>query len=63
MVWRSLVVAGYVAFALVCTFVLGGGTFVLVFFIVWGGVWLGFSLFWSWADQARKALLKRGGWY
>ncbi|HXR12003.1 MAG TPA: hypothetical protein VN770_06895 [Gaiellaceae bacterium] len=59
MIWRSLVVAGYAAFALVCTFVLHGGTFFLVFFIVWGGVWLVFGLFWGWADRARQSLLKR----
>ncbi|MGH2935545.1 MAG: hypothetical protein ACRDL2_13670 [Gaiellaceae bacterium] len=63
MIWRSLVVAGYAAFALVCTFVFGGGTVVLVFFVVWGGVWLAFSLFWGWADRTRRGLLKRSGRY
>ncbi len=61
MIWRSLVVAGYAALALVSTFVLHGGTVVLVFFVIWGGVWLVFGLFWRWADNARRALLERGG--
>jgi hypothetical protein len=32
---------------------------VILFFVVWGGVWLGFSLWWGWADRVRHALLKR----
>ena len=44
MVWRSAVVAGYVAWALVCSFVLGGGLVVLGFFAVWAAVWLAFEV-------------------
>jgi hypothetical protein len=32
---------------------------VLMFFAVWGFVWLGFSLFWGWADRVRRTLLHR----
>jgi hypothetical protein len=59
MIWRSLVVAGYVAVALVFAFVFGGGWVVLLFFGVWGGVWLGFSLFWRSADEARRKLIRK----
>jgi hypothetical protein len=58
-IWRSAVVAGYIAWALICSFVLGGGLVVLLFFCVWGFVWLAFSLFWAWADDARRVLLRR----
>jgi hypothetical protein len=58
-IWRSIVVAGYIAFALVFSFALGGGLVLLMFFAVWGIVWLVFSLFWSWADETRRHLLKR----
>jgi hypothetical protein len=57
-IWRSVVVAAYVACALVFSFVFGGGTVVLAFFAVWGLVWLVFSLFWAWADGVRCRLLR-----
>jgi len=57
--WRFGLVACSVAWALVCSFALGGGTVVLAFFGVWGAVWLAFSLFWRWADGARRDLLRR----
>jgi hypothetical protein len=60
--WRSLLVLGYVAWTLVCTFVFGGGTNVLIFFAVWGGIWLAFSSIWRWADEARRSLLRKRGW-
>ena len=53
----------YVAWALVCSFVLGGGLTVLLFFAVWGGIWFGFSVFWRWADETRRVLLRRRGYY
>jgi len=56
-IWRSAIVAFYVACALVFSLLLGGGLVVLVFFGVWGLAWLAFSLFWSWADRARRKLL------
>ena len=59
MIWRSAVLAAYVALALVFGFVLGGGIWIVLFFAVWGGVWLGFSLFWGWAQAARRALLRK----
>ena len=62
MVWRSAVVLAYVAWALVCSFVLGGGLDVLAFFAVWGVVWVAFSGFWSWADETRRLLLRRHGY-
>ena len=61
--WRAAVVLGYVAWALVCSFVLGGGLAVLTLFTVWGGVWLAFSGFWRWADERRRLLLRRHGYY
>jgi hypothetical protein len=60
--WRTGVVLAYVAWALVCSFVLGGGLVVLAFFAVWGGVWLAFSSFWRWADETRRGLLRRHGY-
>jgi hypothetical protein len=62
-VGRSIALGSYVAWALVCSFLLGGGLTVFVFFAVWGGVWLGFSLFWRWADETRRGLLRRRGYY
>ncbi|HZQ88569.1 MAG TPA: hypothetical protein VFA42_01025 [Gaiellaceae bacterium] len=59
MAWRSALLLAYVGLGILFGVVLGGGSGVLVFFAVWGGVWLGFSLFWGWADRARNALLKR----
>lgn len=58
-IWRSAIVAGYIAFALTSSFVLGGGLVVLMFFAVWGLVWLAFSLFAAWADRVRRLLLQR----
>jgi hypothetical protein len=51
--------AVYVGLGIVFGVFLGGGAAVIVFFVVWGGVWLGFSLWWGWADRARNALMKR----
>lgn len=61
--WRFGLVAGYVAWALFCSFVLGGGFVVLAFFGTWGAVWLAFSLFWKWADETRRHLLRQRGYY
>jgi hypothetical protein len=30
---------------------------------VWAGVWVAFSLFWRWADETRRTLLRRRGYY
>jgi hypothetical protein len=58
-IWRSAIVAGYLAAALTFSFVFGGGLVVLMFFGVWGFVWLAFSLFWRWADRSRRLLVQR----
>ena len=58
-IWRSALVAVYVGLGLVFGLALGGGWVVIVFFAVWGGVWLGFSLFWAWMQAARNALLRK----
>jgi hypothetical protein len=59
LIWRSAIVAGYVAIALVFSFVFGGGWDVFAFFAVWALVWLVFSLLWGRAERIRKTLLKR----
>jgi hypothetical protein len=61
--WRLTLVAVYLAWALIWSFALGGGLVVLAFFGAWGAVWLGFSLFWRWADRTRRALLRQRGYY
>ena len=61
--WRSAVVGGYVAWALVCSFVFGGGAILLAFFAAWAAVWLVFSGFWRWAEETRRDLLRRRGYY
>jgi len=58
-IWRTIVLGAYVAVGLVFGLVFGGGWVVIMFFAVWGFVWLGFSQFWAWADNARRALLRR----
>ena len=61
--WRTAVVGVYVGWALVCSFVFGGGVIVLMFFAVWTGIWIAFSSFWRWADETRRVLLRRRGYY
>jgi hypothetical protein len=58
-IWRSVIVAGYIACALTFSFVFDGGLIVLAFFSVWGLVWLAFSLFSRWAERARRHLAQR----
>lgn len=58
-VWRTAIIIGHVAFALVASFVLGGGLVVLTFFVVWWLAWLAFAVFGSWADRVRRELLRR----
>lgn len=62
-IWRVVLVVGYLAWALTCSLVLGGGFTVLVFFGVWAGIWLAFSLFWGWADRTRRLVLRQRGYY
>jgi hypothetical protein len=58
-IWRAVLLAVYVGLGIVFGVFLGGGAVVILFFVVWGGVWLGFSLWWGWADRVRNTLLKR----
>jgi hypothetical protein len=59
---RFILPVVYVAFALVCAFALGGGVVVLLFFGVWGALWLGFALFSDWANRTRHDLLRARGY-
>jgi len=61
--WRSVVISCYVGWALLCSFAMGGGLVVLTFFGVWAGVWILFSAFWRWADNERRLVLRRRGYY
>jgi len=36
---------------------------IVAFLAVWFGVWLSFSAFWRWADETRRLLLRRRGYY
>jgi hypothetical protein len=58
-IWRSLVMAGYLAIALVFSFVFGGGLIVLGFFALWAFIWLVFSVLMGRAQRIRRSLLKR----
>jgi hypothetical protein len=58
-IWRSVIVVGYIAFALTSSLVLGGGLGVLMFFAVWALVWFAFSRFMAWAEQAQRSLRHR----
>jgi len=55
--------AVYVTWALLCTFALGGGAIVLLFFAVWAAIWCGFGVFSSWADRTRRMILRDRGYY
>jgi hypothetical protein len=59
---RLILPAVYVAFALVCAFALDGGGVVLLFFGVWGGMWLGFARFSDWANRTTHNLLRDRGY-
>jgi hypothetical protein len=61
--WRGAVVAGYAAWTLACTFAFGGGWDAFLFLGTWGAVWLGFSVWWGWADRTRRAVLRKHGYY
>jgi hypothetical protein len=63
LLWRSELVAGYAGWALTCSFVFDGGTVVLAFFAVWAAIWIAFSGFWRWAEETRRDLLRRRGYY
>jgi membrane associated rhomboid family serine protease len=59
---QSVVLGLWVVWAL--AFSLGSGDLtMLAFFALWGGVCGGFALFWRWADDTRRVLLRRRGYY
>jgi hypothetical protein len=60
---RFTLPALYVVFALVCSFALGGGLIVLLFFGVWGAIWSAFAAFANWANRTRRLILKDRGYY
>ena len=39
------------------------GFWIAAFLGVWYGIWIAFSTFWRWADETRKLLLRRRGYY
>jgi hypothetical protein len=53
MIWRSAIVAGYVALAIVIGVAYGAqGLEVLFFYYVWAFAWVAFLLVWGWAARA-----------
>jgi hypothetical protein len=52
-IWRSVIVAGYIALAIVIGVAYGGrGLAILSFFYFWAGAWVIFLLAWGWAARA-----------
>jgi hypothetical protein len=52
-IWRSAIVAGYIAFAIVIGVAYGGrGLVILSFFYFWAGAWVVFLLTWGWGARA-----------
>jgi hypothetical protein len=52
-IWRSAIVAAYIALAIVVGVAYGGhGVVVLAFFYLWAGAWVAFLLAWGWAARA-----------
>lgn len=72
---RSVLVRGYISWVLLYVLLVGGSLVPLALFDVWGGfwivafvgvwvgVWIAFSAFWCWADETRRLLLRRRGYY
>ena len=53
MIWRSAIVAGYIALAIVIGVAYGGrGLAILSFFYFSAGAWVVFLLAWDWAARA-----------
>jgi hypothetical protein len=51
-IWRSAIVAGYIALAIVIGIAYGGrGLAILFFFYFWAGAWAAFFLIWDWAAR------------
>jgi hypothetical protein len=58
MIWRSLVIAGYAALAVVVGIAHGGrGLLTLGFFYFCAGAWVVFLVAWNWASR------RAGRWY
>jgi len=52
-IWRSAIIAGYVAFAILIGVAYGSrGLVILGFYYVWAGAWAAFLLLWGWAARA-----------
>jgi hypothetical protein len=52
-IWRSAIIAGYVALAIVIGVAYGGrGLAVLAFFYFWAIAWVAYLLVWGWAARA-----------
>ena len=53
MIWRSAIIAGYVALAILITVAYGGrGLATLLFFYFCAGAWVVFLVAWNWASRA-----------
>jgi hypothetical protein len=52
-IWRSAIVSGYIALAILIGLAYGGhGLLVLFFYYCWAGAWVVFFLAWGWAARA-----------
>jgi hypothetical protein len=52
-IWRSTIIAGYVALAILITVAYGGrGLATLLFFYFCAGAWVVFLVAWNWAARA-----------
>jgi cation transporter-like permease len=52
-IWRSAIIAGYVALAILITVAYGGrGLATLVFFYFCAGAWVVFLVAWNWAARS-----------
>lgn len=60
---QSAFVAVYASFALVCSFVFGGGLILLALFGVCAVLWLGFTTLSRRADRTARLLLRQRGYY
>jgi hypothetical protein len=51
-IWRSAIIAGYLALAIVIGIAYGArGLAILSFFYFWAGAWAAFLLVWGWAAR------------
>jgi hypothetical protein len=60
-IWRSAIIAGYLALAIVIGIAYGGhGLTVLFFFYFCAGAWVAFLVAWNWASRAAGRWSFRG---